>query len=58
MTDLNWLPNIQQNEFIKILKKKNIKEDDFISLSKHSLDFNQNEIFHKYFNIFLNKKKN
>ncbi len=57
MTDLNWLPNIQQNEFIKILKKKNIKEDDFISLSKHSLDFNQNEIFHKYFNIFLNKKK-
>ena len=31
MTDLNWLPKIQQNEFIKKLKK-NIKEEDFISL--------------------------
>ena len=57
MIDLDWLPKIQQQEFIKTLKKKNIKEEDFINLSKHSLDFNQNEIFYKYLNIFLKKKK-
>mgnify|MGYP001388979237 CR=1 FL=1 len=57
MTDLYWLPKIKEQEFNKILKKKNIKEEDFISLSKHSFDFNQNEIFQRYFNIFLKKKK-
>ena len=57
MIDLDWLPKIEQNELIKKLKKKNITEEEFIYLSKHSLDYNQNEIFQKYLNIFLKKKK-
>lgn len=57
MINLDWLPKIKQENFLKIIKSKNNKEEDYLNLSKHSLDYDQNEIFFKYLDIFFKKKK-
>ena len=56
MINLEWLPKIQQNEFLKKIKKLNNKEQDFLYLSNHTLTYDQSDIFLKYLNFFFKKK--
>ena len=56
MINLEWLPKIHQNEFLKKIKSKNNNEQDFLNLSMHALTYDQNDIFLKYLNFFYKKK--
>ena len=56
MKNLDWLPIIKEDDFLKKIKKKNKNEEDIISLSKHSLNYEQNDIFFKYLKDFFKKK--
>ena len=56
MINLEWLPKINQNEFLKKIKSKNNNEQDFLNLSMHALTYDQNDIFLKYLNFFYKKK--
>ena len=56
MINLEWLPKIHQNDFLKKIKRPNNKEQDFLYLSKHALTYDQSDIFLKYLNFFFKKK--
>ena len=47
MINLEWLPKINQNEFLKKIKSKNNNEQDFLNLSMHALTYDQNDIIEK-----------
>ena len=57
MSDISWLPVINDEDLIKKLKKITLSEADFIQVANNALDYNQCEFFFKYFKIFLKKQK-
>lgn len=56
MKNLDWLPIIKEDIFLKKIKKKNKNEEDILSLSKHSLNYEQCDIFFKHLKNFFKKK--
>ena len=56
MKNLDWLPIIKEDIFLKKIKKKNKNEEDILSLSKHSLNYEQCDIFFRHLKDFFKKK--
>lgn len=57
MSNISWLPVINDENLIKKLKKISLSESDFIQVANNALDYNQCEFFFKYLKIFLKKQK-